>query len=274
MTPLLEVSGLRIAIGERELCRDLELTVRPGERWAVLGRNGAGKSTLLNHIAGLLRPRCGTIRVGDLLLDSLAPRERAKRIALLLQHSSRGVGASVWETVMTGRYPALTPLQRESPQDAAIVAEALEKLDLLALSNRPLDALSGGELRRVELARLLAQQAPLNLLDEPLNHLDPAYQVRCLSKVLEDCVTAERAVVIVAHDLNLAYQACENWLVIRGDGGWETGAREDIAEPRHLSELFGHRIERFENDSGTFFSSRFVQPTRRDGPLPGPTPRA
>jgi iron complex transport system ATP-binding protein len=274
MTPLLAVSGLRIAIGDRELCRDLDLTVRPGERWAVLGRNGAGKSTLLHHIAGLRRAQRGVIRVGDAPLDALSPRARAGRIALLLQHSSRGVGANVWETVMTGRYPTLTPLQRESEQDAAIVQSALEKLDLVALSNRPLDALSGGELRRVELARLLTQQAPLNLLDEPLNHLDPAYQVHCLGQVLEDCVTPERAVMIVAHDLNLAYQACENWLVIHGDGSWERGAREVIADPERLSDLFGHRIERFESHGRVIFSSPFVRPARHRANAKTTAPRA
>lgn len=267
MSALLEIADLDIAIDDRILCRELTLSVHAGERWAVLGRNGAGKSTLLRHLAGLHSPAGGMIKVDGVDLQSLGPRERAQRVALLLQQSSSGIGATVWETVMTGRYPFLKPLQRESAYDATVVEQVLRNLDLLALASRPLDALSGGELRRVELARLLAQQAPLSLLDEPLNHLDPAHQVRSLGQVLGECANAERATIIVAHDLNLAFQACEQWLVLYGDGRWEKGSRDTVADPERLSQVFGHRIERLQTAQGTFFTSRFVVPATLTGKL-------
>lgn len=258
MTALLEVRDLTIRLGRRVLCDGLDLTVRPGQCWAVLGRNGVGKSTLLHHLCGLLTAETGGIRLAGEPLDELSVRERARRVGLLLQHSSRGFGSTVFDTVMSGRHPHLGPLQREGTRDRNLVWSALQDLDLTALAQRTLTHLSGGELRRVELARLLAQQAPLNLLDEPLNHLDPAHQARSLARVMQRCVGNGRAAVIVAHDLNLAYQACDQWLILGTDGRWQAGPRESLADPAQLSDAFGHAIDRLTVGNRVTFATRFI----------------
>lgn len=258
MTALLNIRGLTVELAGRTLCRDLELKLEPGQSWALLGRNGAGKSTLLRHISGLTRAARGAIDYQGTPLANFAPRERASRIGLLLQHSSRGFGGSVYEAVMTGRHPHLAPLQRESDTDHLAVQRALSDLDLEGLATRSLSHLSGGELRRVELARLLAQQTPLTLLDEPLNHLDPAHQAHSLTTVLRRCVNPQRAIMIVAHDLNLAYQACEHWLLLQSDGGWLSGCREEMAQAETLENVFGHPIDRLTQQGKVTFATRFL----------------
>lgn len=259
MTALLEVRDLTIRLGQRLLCDTLDLTIRPGQCWALLGRNGVGKSTLLHHLCGLLTADSGTIRLTGEPLADLSTRARARQVGLLLQHSSRGFGGTVFDTVMSGRHPHLGPLQREGAQDREIVWSALQDLALTGLADRTLTHLSGGELRRVELARLLAQQAPLNLLDEPLNHLDPAHQARSLTRVLQRCVGPGRAAMIVAHDLNLAYQACDQWLILEPDGHWQAGPREALADPERLSHAFGHAIDRLTVGDRVTFATRFVE---------------
>lgn len=259
MTALLAVRDLTIRVGRRTLCNAIDLTVQPGQCWALLGRNGVGKSTLLHHLCGLLTAKQGAVQLAGERLQDLSARARARRVGLLLQHSSRGFGGTVFDTVMSGRHPHLGPLQREGARDREVVWSALEDLDLEQLARRTLTHLSGGELRRVELARLLAQQAPLNLLDEPLNHLDPAHQARSLSRVKQRCVGAERAAVIVAHDLNLAYQACDQWLILEPDGRWRSGPREDLADPTGLSDAFGHTIDRLTLGDRVTFATRFIE---------------
>lgn len=253
MTALLDVDGLALDVGGRMLVRDLALQVRRGEAWALLGANGSGKTTLLHALAGVHGTSGGTVRLDGTPLAELAPRRRARRVALLLQHSSRGFGATVTETVLTGRHPHLRTLAWEGPDDAAIADTAMGALGLRDLAGRSLDTLSGGELRRVEIARLLAQQAPLNLLDEPLNHLDLAAQARVLRALLGRCVGDDRGMLMAIHDLNLAYQACGHWLVLTGNGSWVAGPRDEIAQPALLRRIFGEQLEVVDGPTGPLF---------------------
>ena len=257
MSSLLQTHGLGVQIGPRIICEGLELNIRPGQSWALLGRNGAGKTTLLLHLAGL-RPAgdSGKIVLGRSELQTLSARERARQIAVLLQHSSRGFGASVLETVLSGRHPHLSPLAWEGATDLAIARRYLAALDLDPLADRSLATLSGGELRRVEIARLLTQQGRLSLLDEPFNHLDLAYQAGCLRVLAENCVSDTRAMLMVLHDLNIAYRACDHWLILDGRGSWHAGPRHTLADPVLLSDVYGHPIRRIDTDNGPLFAAR------------------
>lgn len=253
MSGLLVAHGLSLRIGGRAVCRELELTIRGGESWALLGRNGVGKTTLLHHLAGLRDDHEGEITLGGDSLRGLAPRIRARRVALLLQHSNPGFGASVLETVLAGRHPHLAALEWEGADDLAIARGAIDDLGLGPLASRSLATLSGGELRRVEIARLLTQQCPLVLLDEPLNHLDLAHQAACLQVLAARCVAPQRALLMAVHDLDAAYHACGHWLVLDGDGAWHAGPRETLADPVLLSRAFGHPIRRIDTDAGPLF---------------------
>ena len=244
MTVLLEARELRIERGERQLCTALDLRIESTQSWALLGRNGAGKTTLLHTLAGLHMPAAGSITCAEQALHTLPPRARAQHIAVLLQHSGPGFGASVLETVLTGRHPHLGAFSWESRDDIAIATRCLAIAGVEGLAQRPLTTLSGGELRRVEIARVLAQQAPLALFDEPFNHLDIAHQAAILRALRTHCVGPANAMLMVVHDLNIAWHACTHWLLLDGHGGWHAGPRDTVAERVLREPLLGHPVER------------------------------
>jgi iron complex transport system ATP-binding protein len=251
-TPL-RTRGLTVGIGSVRVCDDLDLVVEAGQSWALLGRNGSGKTTLLHHLGGLRSGHGGSIELLGDELDALPPRRRAQRVAYLLQHSDRGFGRRVVDTVLSGRHPHQPTLAWESGDDLALATRQLGLLGLTELRHRSLQALSGGELRRVEIARLLTQACPLSLLDEPMNHLDPGHQSRVLRVLSQQCVTSGRALLMVLHDLNLAYRACDHWLMLAGNGEWLAGPRELMSEAHTLSKVFGHPILRIDNAAGPVF---------------------
>lgn len=252
MSTLLEVHDLDLTIDAKPLCRGLSLRIEAGQSWALLGRNGIGKTTLLHALAGLAPVQRGGIRLGGDPIGRLAPRERARRVGVLLQHSDPGFGASVRETVLSGRHPHLSPLAWEGDDDLAASERCIADVGLQALAARPLDALSGGELRRVEIARLLVQDCPLALLDEPLNHLDFAHRVRTCQLLETRCVGDTRAMLMVLHDLDIAYRYCDHWLLL-GDGEWHAGRRESLADGELLSRVFDHPVGRIDADGATLF---------------------
>ena len=253
MSPLLETRGLSVRIGDQRVCDSLELRVGHGECWALLGRNGTGKTTLLHHLAGLRRDHTGDILSSGRNLAQLTPRNRAQRIGILLQHSNRGFGAGVFDTVLSGRHPHLSGLDWETAADVDIARDCLKALGLEHLAKRSLQTLSGGELRRVEIARLLTQQTPLSLLDEPTNHLDLAHQADCIRVLRSQCVSDKRAMLLVVHDLNLAYRICDHWLILDGDGRWQAGTRESLGDSKRLSAAYAHPISRIDGDDGPIF---------------------
>lgn len=260
MTPLLETAALTVRVAGKAVCVGLELKISPGESWALLGRNGVGKTTLLQHLGGLRHDHDGSVWLGGDAIGSLTPRMRARRVALLLQHSDPGFGASALQTVLTGRHPYLAPLAWEGSADLAIARRSLADMGLARLADRSLDTLSGGELRRVEVARLLTQQGRISLLDEPLNHLDLAHQAGCLRVLAARCVTPERAMLMVVHDLNVAHHACSHWLILEGAGRWHAGSRESLSDPALLSQAYGHPIDRIETASGPLFRPDYGPP--------------
>lgn len=262
MSALLSTRQLRLAVGDRTLCDDFSLEIEPGQCWALLGRNGTGKTSLLHCLAGIRPADGGTVWVAGRRIDHLGAKQRARRIGLLLQHSEPGFGAGVFDTVLSGRFPYLSPLVRESAEDEALARRALRDLDLENLSERPLTRLSGGELRRVEIARLLAQQAPITLLDEPTNHLDLAHQASCIQVLLSQCVTPGRAMLMAVHDLNLAYRACDRWLILDGSGRWWSGDRAALADPGLLRRAFGYPIDVVDGPDGPLFHTTLLTARR------------
>jgi iron complex transport system ATP-binding protein len=253
MTPLLETHGLTVARGARALCRSLDLRIEAGQRWSLLGRNGAGKTSLLHALGGLVAADSGQVLLQGTALHGLRPRTRARALGVLFQHSSPGFGASVLETVLAGRHPHLGALEWEGAGDLAIARHWIDRLGLGALAGRPCDRLSGGELRRVEIARLLTQQPRVSLLDEPLNHLDLAQQGTVLDLLGEACSGPGHAYLMTMHDLNQAYRSCDHWLLLDGSGGWLAGPRDAIARPELLSQAFGCQIGRIDTGAGPLF---------------------
>jgi cobalamin transport system ATP-binding protein len=200
----LYIEHVSAAYGRRLVLRDLTLSAHKGEVLGVIGANGAGKSTLLRVIAGTLAPRSGSVRLDDLDLLRLDVRRRAQRLAVVPQNPRVPEAFRVEEIVLMGRTPYLSLLGKESAEDIRLARLAMMQTDTLAFANRRVGELSGGEQQRVLVARALAQQPQVLLLDEATAHLDLKHQAEILG--LARTMAHECGLIVVAalHDLNLA----------------------------------------------------------------------
>lgn len=237
--PTLLTRRLTIGIAGRLFCRDLDLELRPGQCWALLGRNGAGKTTLLHTLAGLRAPLSGEIQVQGKDLRRLRRRTVARVLGLMAQDSTDPFPATVLATALAGRHPHLRSWQWEDAGQIRIALDALRVLGLEDLAQRSVQSLSGGERRRLALATLLTQDPSLALLDEPVNHLDVQQQMRVL-RLLQDRCRRGRSVLMVIHDVNLALRFCSHWMLLFDGGETLVGRREDAAQREHLERLYGH----------------------------------
>jgi len=251
--PLLAARALDVSIGSTTVCHNLELEIRSGERWCVLGRNGAGKTTLLLTLAGLRPPQAGRIELRQHLLADVPRRQVAQHIGVLFQQHSDAFPASVLDTVLTGRHPWLGPLQWEGAADLAQARGALLAVGLDGLEQRLVTTLSGGERRRLGIATLLAQDPQLLLLDEPTNHLDIHHQLQILRLLGEQAETRGRAVLLVMHDLNLAARFCDHFLLLFGDGETVQGDSAAVLTQGNLERLYRHPLRPVESQWGCYW---------------------
>jgi iron complex transport system ATP-binding protein len=212
----IELRGVSVDLDGRPVLHDLTLSVPSGARLGLIGPNGSGKTTLLRAVAGLVRHR-GDIRIGGDAPAALTRRELARRIAVVPQNPVVPAGATVGDYVLMGRTPYIPYLGTESSRDLNIVASVLDQLDLAALAGRRLDSLSGGERQRAVLARALAQQAPVLLLDEPTTGLDVGHQQQVLELVDGLRAALDLTVLSAMHDLTLAGQFADELVLL--DGG-------------------------------------------------------
>jgi len=212
----LELDRVTVSLGGRAVVRDVSLAVPEGEWIGLIGPNGAGKTTLLRAVAGLVRHE-GRIAVLGRPTAALRRRELAQLVAVVPQEPSTPPWMTVSEYVLTGRTPHLGVLAREGRGDLEATRRALERLDLLGYAGRPLGTLSGGEKQRAVVARALAQEASVIVLDEPTAALDIGHQQQALE--LLDALRAESALTLVAamHDLTLAAQYVDR-MVLLDDG--------------------------------------------------------
>lgn len=240
----LEATGIYARYGTHPVLQDVCLSVSSGEVIGLVGPNGSGKSTLLRVISGALEYYAGQVMVDGRLLCSLAPRDRALLIAFVPQTESVAFGFSVLEMTLMGRH-AHRRAGRMEIEDYRIARESLAVADMLAAAERPATALSGGEHRRVLLARALAQRAPVLLLDEPTAHLDLAHQVELLETVrqLARRSTEPTAVVAALHDLNQAAEFCDQ-LVLLSHGKVEAaGTVEEVMQADVLSRVYRAHVQ-------------------------------
>jgi iron complex transport system ATP-binding protein len=235
----IEANNIRAHIGNAEILHDISLGLPQGRWTSIVGPNGAGKSTLLKVLAGLL-PHSGTVRLLGQDLHSLPNRTRARQLAWLGQNESSGDDLTVWDVALLGRLPHQAWLAGPGPKDLAAAETALKATQAWDWRHRSLGQLSGGERQRVLLARALAVQAQVLLMDEPLANLDPPHQadwlgvVRCL---LETGVT----VVSVLHEISMALHADE-MLIMAAGRVTHQGACADPATHRALEAVFDHRL--------------------------------
>lgn len=235
----LAAQGLAVHFGASQILHDVSLDIAVGRWTSIVGPNGAGKSTLLKAVAGLI-PHGGEVRLLGQPLGSFAGRQRAQKLSWLGQGQGGADDLSVYDVAMLGRLPYRPWLSAPSAADHAAVERALRATQAWPWRERALGHLSGGERQRVLLARALAVEAEVMLMDEPLANLDPPHQADWLLLV-RDLVRAGRTVVSVLHEVGLALQA-DDMLILDQGRLRHMGPCADAATQRALEAVFDHRI--------------------------------
>lgn len=233
---LLSAENLSLSRGKTPVLRDVSLTIAPGECVGLLGPNGAGKTSLFQAILGILKGS------GTSNLAAMNARDRAKAAAWMPQSREIAWPVPVETLVMLGRLPHLSAGARISDADHEAVSAALNRMDLTRHAARPATELSGGEQARVLIARVLAQDTPLILADEPVAGLDPAHQITAMDhfRALAD---DGRGVLVSLHDLGLAARFCSRILLMHDGAIVADGPPNAVLEPENLARVFG--IEAF-----------------------------
>jgi iron complex transport system ATP-binding protein len=249
MTEALSVARVSVSLGRARVLSDVSLTVTPGEWVALVGANGAGKTTLIRAIAGLV-PFDGVIEVSGRPLAELTRKEVARAIAVVPQEPATPGWLTVGEYVLLGRTPHLGLLEGERRTDLDATARAIERLDLAELADRRLGTLSGGERQRAVVARALAQEAGLILLDEPTAALDIGHQQQAFD--LLDTLRRESALTLVSamHDLTLAAQYADRVVLLHHGTVVADGAPADVLTEELLGAYFDASVRVVPVDGG------------------------
>jgi iron complex transport system ATP-binding protein len=239
---MIELRGVSVELGGRRVVDDVDAVVADGEWLALIGPNGAGKTTLLRAISRLV-PFAGHIALAGRSVDELPRAELARLVAVVPQEPSTPPWMTVAEYVLLGRTPHLGPLAKEGARDREAAARALARLDLLPFAERRLGTLSGGEKQRVVVARALAQEARIVLLDEPTAALDIGHQQQALE--LLDGLRDESGLTLVAamHDLTLAAQYADRGVLLDAGRVVADGLPEDVLTEERVTTHYGAAID-------------------------------
>lgn len=233
----LEARNLRFSYGENAVVDDVSFTLAPGEMLGILGPNGSGKSTLLRLLSGVLAPASGEVRIQGRPLSSYTRRRLGQAIAVVPQDTLIEFPFSVTEVVLMGRSPHLGGFAFEGDRDVAVAHAAMQRTGVLNLAHRSIHELSGGERQRVVLARALAQEAGIMLLDEPGAFLDIRHTVE-IYDLLQDLQREGRSVITVLHDLNLAALYCNHVALLKAGRLFRVGTPAEVITYAALTEVY------------------------------------
>jgi iron complex transport system ATP-binding protein len=239
MSGIIEVDNLSFGYtSEATILKDMSFDVAQGAFIAIAGPNGAGKSTLLNLMCRALTPKSGVIRIDATSIGSYDTRALAEKVAVVRQEFVPIFGFSVMETVLMARTPYYSSTGFERKSDREIVNDALKATDTAQFACRPLTSLSSGERQRVFIARALAQNCPIMLLDEPTNFLDLKHQVGIYDLLKAAQVEKGKTIIAVTHEVNLATQYCDEILLLGTDSGYHFGKTKAVLLPEKIKEIF------------------------------------
>lgn len=239
---MIEIHSVSFRYHEDWVLQDISFRVEKGEFVGLIGPNGSGKTTLLKILYRLLSPQKGEILFELVPMKKMDRTDIAKRIAVVAQETHLLFPFSVLETVLMGRSPHLGHLMFESEKDLEITKKAMEWTKMLPFSERPMDELSGGERKRVFIARALAQQPEVILLDEPTANLDIHHQMDFLDLILT--LNRERGLTIVmaSHDMNIASEFCDRLILLHGGGIYKIGTPDEVITQENIEKVYGCEV--------------------------------
>lgn len=239
---MIEVHSVSFRYHKAWVLQEVSFRVEKGEFVGVIGPNGSGKTTLLKLLYRLLSPQRGGILIELTPLEKMDRRDIAKRIAVVAQETQILFPFSVLETVLMGRSPYLGHLLFESDKDLEIAKKAMEWTKILPFSERSIEELSGGERKRVFIARALAQEPEVILLDEPTANLDIQHQIDFLDLILT--LNRERGLTIVmaSHDMNIASEFCDRLILLQEGRIFKTGTPEEVVTKENIESVYGCEV--------------------------------
>lgn len=238
MEPILTLSKVGFRYSTSWAVRGVDLEVFSGEMLGILGPNGSGKTTLLKIMDGMLLPHEGGVLVGGKSIGSLKRGQIAKVVAMVAQENFFRFAFSVLEVVLMGRFPHLRRLQFERDKDLEIALNALKATHALELAERSIHELSGGEKQRVLMARALAQEPAVILLDEPTSFLDLKYKKEIFDLIANLTREKRLGVVIVSHDMDLVSQYCHRLVMLKNGSVHLTGTPEEVIHAQSIQEVY------------------------------------
>jgi iron complex transport system ATP-binding protein len=236
---MIEANSIFFRYLEEWVLQDVSFQVGKGEFIGVIGPNGSGKTTLLKVLYRLLSPQRGDVFFERVPLKKMSQRDIAKKIAVVAQETYPVFPFRVIEIVLMGRSPYLGHLMFESEKDLEIARKAMEWTEILAISQRSIDELSGGERKRVFIARALAQEPEVILLDEPTANLDIHHQIEFLDLIL--ALNRERGLTIImaSHDLNLASEFCDRLILLQKGEIFKMGSSQEVITRENIERVYG-----------------------------------
>ncbi len=246
---MLEAENISINYGVCTVVQGVSLTLEAGKIIALLGGNGAGKTTLLKSLNGNLPTSAGAIKLDGERLETYSRAEIARKIAVIAQETETKFPVSVLEFVLSGRFAHGAAFGWESERDLEIALESLAQCDLQNYANRAMNQLSGGERQRVVLARALATEANILLLDEPTANLDLAHQALLFRLIKTRCESVGAAAIVITHDLNLASEFADEIILLKTGAILAKGSPETVLTAENLLETFGVKVLLDENPS-------------------------
>lgn len=240
---MIEIKDLTYQIGNKVILDGITTSFEKGKIHGIIGPNGAGKSTLLKHMMGILKPSKGSVYLEGKAIETYSVRDYAKRCSFVFQENTRDHEFTVEELLYMGRYPYNNLLGTKTKEDDTIVQRVVEDLQLQPFLKRLLKTLSGGEAQKVFIGRALVQQTDVLLLDEPTSMLDIHNSIEILHLLKEVKDKYGITIVMVMHDLNLAFQFCEHMTLIQEGHVIMSGPTKTIMLSHTLQGVYGHKID-------------------------------
>lgn len=235
---ILKVEKLCFKYNDADVLKDINFTLEVGDFVGILGPNGCGKTTLLKNINRWLQPHQGNIHIDGSNILKISVKDLAKQVATVPQDTYLDIAFTAEQIVAMGRNPHLKNFESEQSKDRAIIEDSMKVMDILHLKDKPAYQLSGGERQRVLIARALAQQPRLLLLDEPTSHLDINYQWELLELLKKLCVEKSLTILIVIHDINLASMFCNKVILLKEHTIFKMGNLTEVLNEQNIREVF------------------------------------